>query len=111
MIVRLRHFTVVQFALVVAVLYALIGILIGLGWWLILGPILMTASKAAMGAPGGLAGLAGIGVFGVIVFPIMYGIFGFIAGLIYAALYNLVAGWTGGIEMRLEQVPVATVTV
>jgi len=108
MVTRLRHITVMQFALVVAVLYALIGVLLGLMWWLVLSPIMMAGMKASMGAQG-VGALAGIGIFAVIVFPIMYGIIGFIAGLIYAALYNLVAGWTGGIEMRLEQVPVATV--
>ncbi len=112
MVTRLRHISVVQFALVAAVLYALLGILIGLAWWLIISPIMIAGMKAGvsahMGAPR-FAALGAIGVFAVIFFPIMYGIIGFIGGLIYAALYNLVAGWTGGIEMRLEQVPVATV--
>ena len=111
MVTRLRHLSVVQFALVIAVLYALIGILIGLAWWLVLSPLMMAGMKSGMGGttPGGFAMMSGLGVFAVIFFPIMYGIIGFIAGTIYAALYNVVAGWTGGIEMRLEQVPAATV--
>ena len=109
MVTRLRHLSVLQLALVLAVLYALIGVLIGLAWWLIISPIMMTTAKSgpfvgAGGTPSGVAMMAGLGVFAVIFFPIMYGIIGFIAGLIYAVLYNLVAGWTGGIEMTLEQV-------
>jgi hypothetical protein len=111
MVTRLRHLSVVQFALVLAVLYALIGILIGLFWWLVVSPVMIAGMKSGMGTatPSGFAMMTGLGIFAVIVFPIFYGIIGFIAGLIYAALYNLVAGWTGGIEMRLDPAPVSTV--
>ena len=36
--------------------------------------------------------------------PVMYGAFGFIFGVIGALIYNLVAGWTGGIEITLTDV-------
>ena len=109
MVTRLRHITVVQFALVVAVLYALLGVLLGLAWWLILSPIMMAGMKGSGVSAPGVAAMTGIGFLAILIFPIMYGIIGFIAGLIYAALYNLAARWTGGIEFKLEQVPVATV--
>jgi hypothetical protein len=109
MVTRLRHVAVVQLALVLAVLYALAGVLIGLVWWLVLSPIMLAAMKSSMGAAQGMGALTGMGIFAVIAFPIFYGIVGFIAGLIYAALYNLAARWTGGVEMTFEQVPVATV--
>jgi len=38
----------------------------------------------------------------ILVIPIFYGIGGFIGGLITAALYNVVAGLTGGLEFDLE---------
>jgi len=38
----------------------------------------------------------------VIILPIIYGILGFIGGLIVAALYNLFASWFGGIEMKFK---------
>lgn len=110
MVTRLRHVNVVQLALVLAVLYALIGVIIGLVWWLVVSPLMLAGMKSTMG--GGAAGagmLAGMGIFAVIAFPIFYAIVGFIGGLLYAALYNLAARWTGGVEMTLEQVPVATV--
>jgi hypothetical protein len=34
-------------------------------------------------------------------FPIFYGVMGFIGGVVMAAMYNLVASFTGGIKMEL----------
>lgn len=34
--------------------------------------------------------------------PIAYGIFGAVGALIVAALYNLVAGWVGGVKVELD---------
>jgi hypothetical protein len=34
--------------------------------------------------------------------PVFYGVFGFIFGIIGAAIYNLVARWIGGIEVEVE---------
>ena len=42
----------------------------------------------------------GIGM--VIAFPLIYACFGFIFGIIAAWLYNVVAGWTGGIEVEMQ---------
>ena len=33
---------------------------------------------------------------------LIYAIGGFVGGVIYAALYNLVAGWVGGIQIDLD---------
>ncbi len=42
--------------------------------------------------------------FGALVFmPIFYGVMGFLAGLVGAAIYNLVAGVIGGLEMDFEE--------
>jgi hypothetical protein len=40
----------------------------------------------------------GMGLF----MPVIYGVMGFIFGVIGAAIYNLVAGWIGGIEVEVE---------
>jgi len=40
----------------------------------------------------------GMGLF----MPVIYGVMGFIFGVIGAALYNLVANWIGGIEVEVE---------
>jgi hypothetical protein len=41
--------------------------------------------------------------------PIMYGLMGFVTGAISALIYNLIAGWVGGIEMELEIAPIQPV--
>ena len=51
-------------------------------------------------APAWLGAFFGVG--SIILFPIVYGIMGFIGGLITAVLYNLLAGFVGGIEMELQ---------
>jgi hypothetical protein len=43
-----------------------------------------------------------VGVGAVVFLPILYGIFGFIGGMIYALFYNLAAGIIGGLELDLD---------
>ncbi len=43
----------------------------------------------------------GMGIAAIIVCPIVYGIIGGIAAVIGALLYNLAAGWVGGLEVDL----------
>lgn len=45
-----------------------------------------------------------MGFWAIIIFPVSYAIMGFVAGLLGAYIYNLVAGWVGGIEIELEDV-------
>ncbi|WP_167879260.1 DUF3566 domain-containing protein [Methanococcoides vulcani] len=42
------------------------------------------------------------GIGSIIIFPILYGIIGLILGIIMAAIYNFVAGITGGLEIEVE---------
>ena len=84
-----------------AIIYAFFG--------LIVGAILALVSLAA----GSLASIAsdasgvralgfGMGVGAIIVLPICYGLIGGIGGAIGAAIYNLVAGWVGGVELEIN---------
>lgn len=51
----------------------------------------------------GAAGIgATIGVGAVVVFPILYGLMGFIVTLIGAWLYNIAAGVVGGVEVDIQ---------
>jgi hypothetical protein len=84
----------VSAAKIAGVLYALMGLLLALLF-------------AAIGSmAGGLAQsylpFAGVGVAAIIILPIVYGCIGFVMTLIMAALYNLVAGWVGGLEIQAE---------
>ena len=60
-------------------------------------------AQQAQNVPGLSAALmAGI-MFGFGIFiPIIYGAMGFVFGIIMAAIYNLIAGWIGGIEVEVE---------
>jgi len=84
-----------------AVLYAILGLIVG-------GLFSLAAMAGAFGAAGSdnggaAAAIAGVmGVGALIVAPIMYACFGFIGALIGAALYNVVAGIVGGIELDVE---------
>ena len=50
----------------------------------------------------GIGGLVISLIVGLCLFPIMYGVIGAIAGAIGAALYNLIAGWIGGLEVQVS---------
>ena len=94
MVTRIRNINPIQLAIVTAVLEAVVGVLVG---------IIFGIFSSSMGA---LAPGANLGWLSVIIFPIVYAVFGFIAGIIGGFLYNLVAGWTGGVEMTLTTAPV-----
>lgn len=86
------------------VLSALIFAVIGL--FAVLLPGLLGASMfAAFGgqdAPGAGGGTLVVSVIVYIVGIIGYAVFGGLFGALYAWLYNVVAGWVGGIEIELS---------
>ena len=86
---------------VLGILYALLGLLIGAV------VSLLSIVGAAIGSANGESAEAFLGLlFGVaaiVAMPLLYGGMGFIGGLITAALYNLVAGFVGGLEVELEE--------
>jgi hypothetical protein len=43
-----------------------------------------------------------MGVASVVVLPILYGVSGFVFGVVMAAIYNVVAGVVGGLELKFE---------
>ena len=83
---------------VMGLTYALLGLLIGGCFALIslAGAGLASASDDGQ-IPAAFGALFGVGA--VILFPILYGVMGFISGLIGALIYNVVAGMIGGIEL------------
>ena len=44
------------------------------------------------------------GIAMVIIMPIFYAIVGVIAGAVGGALYNLFAGWVGGVQIEMKDV-------
>ncbi len=85
-------------SLVIVLFYAIIG-----GSFLALGAASGASSTGGSGlSPGQMAGM-GIGMMiGLVIFvPIIYGSIGFVMGALGALVYNVVAKWTGGVEMEL----------
>ncbi len=69
--------------LIIAIPFSLIGMIAG--------------SLASSGFPG-----AGLGLFAIVVFPICYGLIGGIFAALGAVIYNLAAGWVGGLEVDMS---------
>jgi hypothetical protein len=107
MTTRIRNINPLQLGIVYATLYAIIGVLIG-----VIFALFTMAMGSMMGAGSmGRGGMPNFGWLSVIIFPIMYGVIGFIAGIIVGFLYNLVAGWTGGIELTFSTTPVTSTSI
>ena len=87
---------VLSLAKVSAVLYALAGLLGGAFFSL----IAMAGALSETSEFGPLAGL--FGVAAVVLFPIFYGVAGFVGSLILGVTYNFIAGTIGGIEIDVS---------
>jgi hypothetical protein len=86
-----------SFAKLSAVLYAVMGLVVG-GVFSLVGIAGGFASETA-----GAAGFGAIaGVAAIILFPIFYGVMGFVVTLFAAWLYNFVADFIGGVELDIE---------
>jgi hypothetical protein len=79
------------------VLYGILGLIVGV---LIM---LISLAGLSMGRSESMSFAAPVmGVAAIIVCPILYGIFGGIFAAIGALLYNLAAGWVGGLEVDIS---------
>ena len=87
----------VSCAKIVGTLYAILGLLVGA-----VVSLMWVAGGFGVNAPD--AGPIGsiIGVGSVVVFPIFYGAIGFVASLVGAGLYNVLAGMVGGIQLDVQ---------
>ena len=85
---------------IMGILYAVLGLLMGFIFSAValfgalLGAAFSNSSEPFVGL------IFGFGA--VIAMPILYGVMGFIGGLITAAIYNFVVKFTGGLELEFE---------
>ena len=102
--IRIKRIGVFSFAKIFGLVYAALGFIFGALFTFIslLGALMSTfATRPGSAAFGNMFG-AFFGIGSIILFPIMYGVMGFVFGLIIAALYNLLARWVGGIEVERQ---------
>lgn len=95
---RIRRIDPLSCAKLLGALYAVLGLIGGA----------IFASIGMLGAAMGFGSRLGVmpgmffGAGALILFPVLYGVLGFLGGLLMAGLYNLIAGWVGGIEITTE---------
>jgi hypothetical protein len=93
-LVIIKRVGAVSVGKIFGLIYAILGLIAG---------IIFALISLVGGAIAGEAFVPAIfGVGSIIYFPVMYGIMGFIGGVIVAFVYNLAAGWIGGIEVETE---------
>ena len=98
----IRRIGVASAAKTAGVIYACIGVIVGIGVAIM---ATVVGAAGAMGPeseqlPAWIAPVFGVGA--IVVAPIFYGVLGLVLGAIVAALYNLVAGLTGGLIIEVD---------
>ena len=83
--------------------YAILGLVLG---------IFAASISAILGSLGGALGQStvpgarlfgfGMGLGAIVFFPIFYGLIGGVFAAVGAVIYNLVAGWVGGLEVDIS---------
>ncbi len=94
--VRIQRFNVVKTATVAAVIYMVVTAIFVVPF---LALFLFSAAFASATGAQVVSGIA----FGLVLI-LAYGLLGWIFTAIACAIYNIVAGWIGGIEVRVEPV-------
>ena len=103
---RITRVGPVSVAKVAFVLYGVIGLIVGciVALFSVVGASLGNALANESGSGSAMFG-ALFGVGAIVLFPLLYGTFGALGALISAAIYNLVAGMVGGVEITLDPAP------
>ena len=81
--------------------YAILGLVLGICMALV-STIVGSLGAGAASAPGAKFFGLGMGIGSVIFFPVVYGLIGGIFAAIGAVIYNLAAGWVGGLEVDIS---------
>ncbi len=98
---RIKRIRIFSAAKIVGFLYALIGLLTG-GLLNIVLPTLIQSSAEIPPELFGQPTIQLLAIGGIVILPILYWIIGAIVGILFALIYNLSAGWFGGLEIEYE---------
>ena len=102
---RIKKLGILSVAKIYAVMMLVISLLISIPYGLII--MIFGVAMMGTGQRGGMAAGGGSIVLGLavmIILPIVYAGFGFVGGALGALLYNLFAGFVGGIEIEVENI-------
>jgi hypothetical protein len=93
---------------IAGILYLALGLLVGIPlacFALFFSSLFATSGLQEAEAAGAflVSGVGGVVVYGICL-PVVYGVMGFIGGAIMALIYNIVAGFMGGLELELGEV-------
>ena len=108
---RLKRIGPVSLGKILGLMYVILGFIVGF----FVSAIFIIGSLVGM--PGGgdspfphyISMFFGIG--SIVFFPILYGLLGFVGGIIAGWFYNIIAKWTGGIEMEFDGSFTQSVTI
>ena len=98
---HIKSFNPLQLGKVLAITYGLMSLLI-VPIALLFGIVSAFASRGHGGLGPPAAAFLGMGVGFAIIAPILYAVMGFLTGVVGGFVYNLVAGWVGGIEVEVD---------
>lgn len=87
---------------IMGIIYAVFGVIAGIFFSLF--SLIGAAAGIQSDQPAAIFGII-FGVGAIVFFPVLYGLIGFIGGLLSAAVYNVIAGVVGGIELELDSHP------
>jgi hypothetical protein len=104
----IRRVGVLSSAKISGIVGAGLGLIIGVIYGLIFMAVGATA-LAGRNGPGAGFGI-GLGLIIMIAVPVFYGFLSFIVGAVYAVIYNVAAGFVGGVELELEPLNTAYTT-
>ena len=96
---RLTSVSPLKLGITLGVIYGILSLIIAVPLFLIFS--MVGAASAARGGGPALPALFS-GVF-IVFLPFIYAVLGFVAGVIMAFVYNVVAKWTGGVEFTTEE--------
>jgi hypothetical protein len=96
----IRRISPMSAAKVAGLVYALIGLVIGACFSV----FMLTIGSLFADEPrpeGAFFGML-FGAGAIVIAPVFYGVMGFVGGGLTAFVYNMVAGWAGGLEVDLQ---------
>jgi hypothetical protein len=92
---RIKRVAPLQLGKISGLVYAILGLLIC--------PIFLLAFVFAPAAQAQQrVGVMALGAGFALFLPVLYGIAGFVGGVVSAFIYNIIAKWIGGIEVEVE---------